>query len=103
MKGIIKKLSLFIVIFLFSILVHPSSIKALSEKTSFISKNDNFSVITVGDLSFSNIKFQDNSSTSSRNFGLIGTVTNRSQKTIDYNITIYYYDSKKHCLLKIII
>ena len=88
MKKIIKNFFLFTVIILYTI--YPSNIFA--EQTSYVNINNTQS-LEVENLSFTNISFKDYSSTSTRAFGLTGTVNNSSNKKIDYISTIYYYDS----------
>ncbi len=93
MKGIIKGLSLFILVVLSLTIIYPTNVNALSQQTSYINVNDNTKSLTIGNLSFSNITFKDYSSTSTQAFGLTGVVANSSDKDIDYTSTAYYYDS----------
>ncbi len=92
MKKIIKRISLFIVIVLSLVFVYPSNAYALTEKTSYVNINDTQS-LEIGDLSLTNISFKDFSSTSTQAFGLTGVLRNSSDNSIDYNSTVYYYNS----------
>ena len=88
MKRIKKILSLFFLIFLTFIFIFPNA-QALSNRTDAVSTN-NHTNLTIGSLSFSNITFQNGSSSSS--FGLTADVINTSSNDIQYKATIYYYD-----------
>lgn len=65
-----------------------SEITDINDKTS----------LEIGEISFSNIIFKDYSNTSTRDFGLIGNVTNNSNSNIDYNSIIYYYDQNNNAI-----
>ena len=88
MKRIKKILSLFFLVFLTFIFIFPNA-QALSNRTDAVSTNNHTS-LTIGSLSFSNITFQNGSSSSS--FGLTADVINTSSNDIQYKATIYYYD-----------
>ena len=92
MKKTIKELSLFIIILLSLVFVYPLKVYALAIDTSYIDINSTES-FEVEDLYFNDISFKDYSSTSTRAFGLTGTVINSSSDTISYTLTVYYYDS----------
>lgn len=93
MKKTIKELSLFIIILLSLVFAYPLKVYALAIDTSYIDINSTES-FEVEDLYFNDISFKDYSSTSTRAFGLTGTVINSSSDTISYTLTVYYYDSK---------
>ena len=65
----IKSLSLILILLLSLIFTFPVNTKALTSQTDLVSI-ENSENLTVGDLSFSNISFQDNSLSSSLAFGL---------------------------------
>ena len=88
----IKSLSLILILLLSLIFTFPVNTKALTSQTDLVSI-ENSENLTVGDLSFSNISFQDNSLSSSLAFGLTADVVNKSNSDIDYTATSYFYDS----------
>ncbi len=88
MKKVIKGLSLFILLILSFVIVNR--VEAL-DQSPYISVNDTEN-LTVGDLSFLNLTFNDNSSTSTLSFGLTGRVYSTSLDTNNYKINVYYYD-----------
>lgn len=96
MKRIKKGFSLFLIVFLALIFILPN-VRAQTNQTEIISANDTTD-LTVGDLSFSNITFQDNSSSSSLAFGLTADVTNASSNDIYYEAISYYYDSNNNLI-----
>lgn len=96
MKRIKKGISLFFIAFLTLIFLFPNA-RAQTNQTNIISTNDTAN-LTVGDLSFSNITFQDNSSSSSLAFGLTADVTNASLNDIYYEAISYYYDSNNNLI-----
>lgn len=96
MKRIKKGFSLFLIVFLALIFILPNA-RAQTNQTEIISANDTAD-LTVGDLSFSNITFQDNSSSSSLAFGLTADVTNASSNDIYYEAISYYYDSNNNLI-----
>ena len=96
MKRIKKVFSLFFVVFLTLIFILPNA-RAQTNQTNIISINDTAD-LTVGSLSFSNITFQDNSSSSALAFGLTADVTNTSSSDIYYEARSYYYDSNNNLI-----
>lgn len=90
MKRIKKGLSLFLVVFLSLIFICPSA-QALTAQTEIINV-DGTSSLSADSLSFSNITFHDNSSSSSLSFGLTADVINTSSNNIHYDAIISYYD-----------
>lgn len=96
MKRIKKGFSLFCVVFLTLIFILPNA-RAQTNQTNIISTNDTAD-LTVGSLSFSNITFQDNSSSSALAFGLTADVTNTSSSDIYYEAISYYYDSNNNLI-----
>ena len=92
MKRIIKGLSLLTVMVLSLLLLYPASIYALTEQTGYLDINDE-ERLEVGCLSFNDIKFVDYSSTSTLSFGLTGVVDNNDNSTVNYTVTVYYYDA----------
>ena len=96
MKRIKKGFSLFFVVFLTLIFILPNA-RAQTNQTEIINANDETD-LTVGDLTFSNITFQDNSSSSSLAFGLTADVTNASSNDIYYEAISYYYDSDNNLI-----
>ncbi len=93
MKKNIKNLLILIIVTLSIVFIYPTNIKAISEQLSFINIEDTNQSLKVGDLLFSNIAFKDYSAISTQAFGLAGEVINSSDKTINYDATVYYYDS----------
>lgn len=83
MKKNIKGLSLLVIVIIYLIFACPSSIYALTKRTSYENINA-VQNLEVGSLSFANISFKDYSSTSTRAFGLNGTVNNSSNNIINY-------------------
>ncbi len=92
MKRTIKGLFLFVIFVLSLLFILPKNTNALSQQTSYINIKDTTQTLTIDDLSFSNITFNDYSSTSTQAFGLTGLVTNSSDNTINYTSIVYYYD-----------
>lgn len=91
MKRSIKNLCLFIIIVLTLTYANPLNVYAISEESNYININNNEN-IEIGNLFFSNIKFQNYSSNSTSAFGLNGIVTNNSSNTISYTAKVSYYD-----------
>ena len=96
MRRIKKELSLFFVAFLALIFIFPKA-SALTSQTEIIGVDDS-TTLNVGRLSFSNISFQDNSSSSALAFGLTADVTNTSSSNIYYDAKSYYYDSNNNLI-----
>ena len=88
MKKNIKNIFLLLIVTI-SLIFYPSNTYAVNEKISYININ-NIKNLEVGSLAFSNISFRDYSSTSTKAFGLTGTVTNNSNHAISYTTTVYY-------------
>lgn len=99
MRKIVNKFPFFAIVVISFILLYPSDCFALLMKTSYVSINETQG-LDVGDLSFSNISFKDYSSTSTLSFGLSGMVKNNSNDPINYNSTVYYYDSNYNLVAK---
>lgn len=89
MKKITKLLLFIVTIF---ICLYSSNIFAISNETSYISIN-NTQNFEVGNLSFSNINFNDYSLDSTQAIGLSGVLVNNSNEELSYRSTINYYDS----------
>ena len=89
MKKITKLLLFIVTIF---ICLYSSNIFAISNETSYISIN-NTQNFEVGNLSFSNINFNDYSLDSTQAIGLSGVLVNNSNEELSYRSTIKYYDS----------
>ena len=89
MKKITKLLLFILTIF---ICLYSSNIFAISNETSYISIN-NTQNFEVGNLSFSNINFNDYSLDSTQAIGLSGVLVNDSNEELSYRSTINYYDS----------
>ena len=91
MKKIIRKVFLLAIVGISLILVVSPNAYAFTKQISY-TPIDNTKNLEVKDLSFSNITFKDYSSTSTKAFGLTGTINNHSIDTINYDLTVYYYD-----------
>lgn len=87
------------VIILSLIITYPSTTYALSEQTPYTNINTT-ETLKVDDLSFSNIRYVDNSSTSTHSFGLTGTIINETKNDITYVANVYYYDENENLLAK---
>ena len=96
MKRIKKVLSLFFITFVALIFSFPNA-QALTKQTANISIKDS-SKLTIGNLSFTNISFKDNSKSSALAFGLTADVTNTSLADIYYEARSYYYDSSNNLI-----
>ena len=96
MKKIIRGIFLFVLVLVFSF---PLNINALTKQTLDVSIK-NTQNLEIGDLTFTNISFKDNSSTSTKAFGLTGIVSNSSSNTISYISTVYYYDLNHNLIAK---
>lgn len=92
MKKIIKEVSLFIVIVLSLLFINSANVQAISKQTSYVNIND-MSSLEVGNLYFTNLSFNDYSSTSTKAFGLTGSIANNTNAEIKYTSMVYYYDS----------
>lgn len=90
---------LFILILIAILFIFPSNTYAINEQTNRSDINDTQN-LEVGNLSFSNIKFRDYSTTSTKAFGLTGDVYNSSDNKISYSIISYYYDSNHNLIAK---
>lgn len=90
MRSFMKEILLGIIMLLVTI-IFPLNTYALEKETDYIYINNTES-FKIGTLSFSNLTYVDNSSTSTQSFGLIGTVINQSNSNVDYNVHVYYYD-----------
>ena len=101
MKKFIKRFFLFAVIILTIVFLLPTNTFALSKQTSYIDINRNQD-LEIGSLSISNLIFKDYSSTSTKAFGLYGSITNSSESTTVYTSTIYYYDKNYNLVAQII-
>lgn len=88
----IDKILLSIIISIFVYFIYPINISALEKQTSYVNINDTQS-LKIENLSFSNISFKDFSSTSTQAFGISGVIKNDTNNSINYNSTVYYYDS----------
>ena len=84
-----KIISLFVVMFFSLGCIHP--VAALTEELSYVNLDQEQS-IDIGQLSFVDISFRNYSSTSSRAFGLTGTIVNRSDENVWYVSKVSYYD-----------
>ena len=95
MEGTVKKFIKAIFVLALTVLsligAYPVSTYALTEELSYVDI-EQLEDIEIGDLSFSNISFRDYSTTSTRAFGLIGIVDNRSDENVRYVSNITYYD-----------
>lgn len=91
MKKIIRKVFLLAIVGISLILVVSPNAYAFTKQISY-TPIDNTKNLEVKDLSFSDITFKDYSSTSTKAFGLTGTINNHSSDTINYDLTVYYYD-----------
>ena len=92
MKKIIKEVSLFIVIVLSLLFINSANVQAISKQTTYVNIND-MSSLEVGNLYFTNLSFNDYSSTSTKAFGLTGSIENNTNAEIKYTSMVYYYDA----------
>lgn len=99
MQKTIKSLFLFFIIVLSLSFNWPLSSYALTEQTSYESIYDVQS-LEVGSLAFTNISFRGYSASSTKAFGLTGTVKNVDSKDVNYTSTAYYYDSSYNFIAK---
>lgn len=98
-KGI-KKFSLLLVIVLFLIFPCTINVWATSKQTNYVNINKGGN-LEVGDLSFSNLLFKDNSSNSGKSLGLTGDINNKSNENIEYTSKIYFYDSSYNLITEL--
>ncbi len=91
MKRRFKKILLFAIVILSIVCIYPIGVKAISGEISYTDIND-VKNLDVRDLSFSNIRFEDYSDTSTMAFGLSGVVFNNSDDSITYSANVYFYD-----------
>lgn len=90
MKKILKN---FIYIFtIFTIVfVCPIETKALTNSSSYTTINES-AELEVGNLKFYALTFHNYADTSTKAFGLTGSIYNSSSQDINFNATAYYYD-----------
>lgn len=91
MKGRFKKIFLFAIVILSIVCIYPIGVNAISGEISYTDVSD-IKNLDVSDLSFSNIRFEDYSNTSTMAFGLSGVVFNNSDDSITYSANVYFYD-----------
>lgn len=91
MKRIIRGLSLIIIITLSLLFINPIKTDALGKQTLYANVNDVQS-LTVDTLTFSNITFKDNSTSSTQAIGLTGTLNNSTKGNVYYFYTVSYFD-----------
>lgn len=91
MKKRFKKILLFAIVILSIVCIYPIEANAISGEISYTDIND-VKNLDVRDLSFSNIRFEDYSDTSTMAFGLTGGVVNNSNSSITYSANVYFYD-----------
>ena len=91
MKKRFKKIFLFAIVILSIVCIYPIGVKAISGEISYTDVSD-VKNLDVRDLSFSNIRFEDYSDTSTMAFGLSGVVFNNSDDSITYSANVYFYD-----------
>ena len=91
MKRRFKKIFLFAIVILSIVCIYPIGVNAISGEISYTDIND-IKNLDVRDLSFSNIRFEDYSDTSTMAFGLTGEVVNNSNNSITYSANVYFYD-----------
>lgn len=91
MKKRFKKILLFAIVILSIVCIYPIGVNAISGEISYTDIND-VKNLDVSDLSFSNIRFEDYSDTSTMAFGLTGEVVNNSNISITYSANVYFYD-----------
>ena len=91
MKKRFKKIFLFAIVILSIVCIYPIGVKAISGEISYTDVSD-VKNLDVRDLSFSNIRFEDYSNTSTMAFGLSGVVFNNSDDSITYSANVYFYD-----------
>ena len=91
MKKRFKKILLFAIVILSIVCIYPIGVNAISGEISYTDIND-VKNLDVRDLSFSNIRFEDYSDTSTMAFGLTGEVVNNSNSSITYSSRVSYYD-----------
>ena len=91
MKRRFKKILLFAIVILSIVCIYPINTNAISGEISYTDIND-VKNLDLLDLSFSNIRFEDYSDTSTMAFGLTGEVVNNSNSSITYSANVYFYD-----------
>ena len=91
MKIDFKKISLFIVTLFLLLFVSNSNVFAIWDSTLFTHTYEDTS-LNVGNLYFDDIKYVDNSSTSTPNIGISGRVVNYSEDDYYYKMTLSLYD-----------
>ena len=91
MKRRFKKILLFAIVILSIVCIYPIGVSAISGEISYTDIND-VKNLDLFDLSFSNIRFEDYSDTSTMAFGLTGEVVNNSNGSIPYSANVYFYD-----------
>ena len=91
MKKRFKKIFLFAIVILSIVCIYPIGVNAISGEISYTDIND-VKNLDLLDLSFSNIRFEDYSDTSTMAFGLTGEVVNNSNSSITYSARVSYYD-----------
>ncbi len=91
MKKRFKKIFLFAIIILSIVCIYPIGVNAISGEISYTDISD-VKNLDVRDLSFSNIRFEDYSNTSTMAFGLTGEVVNNFNSSITYSANVYFYD-----------
>ena len=91
MKRSFKKIFLFAIVILSIVCIYPIGVNAISGEISYTDIND-VKNLDVRELSFSNIRFEDYSDTSTMAFGLTGEVVNNSNSSITYGANVYFYD-----------
>lgn len=90
MKKILKN---FIYIFtIFAIIfICPIETKALNDSSSYATINESVE-LEVGDLKFYELTFHNYADTSTKAFGVSGSVYNSSSQDVNFKATVYYYD-----------
>lgn len=90
MKKILKN---FIYIFtIFTIIfICPTEIKALTNSSDYATINES-TELEVGNLKIYALTFHNYANTSTKAFGLTGSIYNSSSQDINFNATAYYYD-----------
>lgn len=83
----LKKISLFIVTLFLLLFISNSNVFAIGDSTLFTHTNEDTS-LTVEKLYFSDIKYVDNSSTSTPSIGISGRVVNHSEDDYYYKMTL---------------
>ena len=91
MKKRFKKILLFAIIILSIVCIYPINTNAINGEISYTDISD-VKNLDLLDLSFSNIRFEDYSDTSTMAFGLTGEVVNNSNSSITYSANVYFYD-----------